>query len=70
MQEENETNYDASKFEKPSVTVDLIVFTIRNEQLYLLLIKRGIACQVWLAMLILVRQFYSKFHRLSKEQRY
>ena len=42
MEEENETNYDASKFEKPSVTVDLVVFTIRNDQLYILLIKRGI----------------------------
>ncbi|MCK5234887.1 MAG: NUDIX hydrolase [Candidatus Aenigmarchaeota archaeon] len=42
MEEENETNYDSSKFEKPSVTVDLVVFTIRNDQLYILLIKRGI----------------------------
>lgn len=42
MEEENETNYDASKFEKPSVTADLVVFTIRNDQLYILLIKRGI----------------------------
>ena len=34
--------YDASKYERPSVTVDIVVFTINNEdELNLLLIKRG-----------------------------
>lgn len=40
--EENEQNYDASKFEKPSVTVDIVLFTIRKDMLYIALIKRGV----------------------------
>ncbi len=32
--------YDASRFERPSVTVDLVIFTLRQEQLQVLLVKR------------------------------
>jgi len=32
--------YDASRFERPSVTVDLVVFTLRQEQLQALLVQR------------------------------
>ena len=35
-------NYDASKYERPSVTTDIVVFTIdENDELNILLIKRG-----------------------------
>ena len=35
-------NYDSSKYEKPSVTADIVVFTLsENNELSLLLIKRG-----------------------------
>ncbi len=37
---ENEI-YDPSKFERPSVTVDVIIFTIKDNSLKILLIKRG-----------------------------
>src|SRR3989338_11412368 len=37
-----EKNYDASKFEKPSVTVDIIIFTVKNEDLKVLLVKRNV----------------------------
>jgi len=37
---EDEHNYDASKYEKPSVTVDILIFTVRNNGLNVLLIKR------------------------------
>jgi 8-oxo-dGTP diphosphatase len=33
-------NYDASKYNRPSVTVDVVVFTILDEQLKVLLIQR------------------------------
>jgi len=33
--------YDASAFEKPSVTVDLVIFTVTDGELKALLIKRG-----------------------------
>lgn len=33
--------FDASKFERPLVTVDLVVFTVRDGKLKLLLIERG-----------------------------
>lgn len=33
--------YDASKYDRPSVTVDMIIFTIINNKLKLLMIKRG-----------------------------
>lgn len=37
-----EKGYDASKFERPSVTVDVLVFTIQENELKLLLVKRGV----------------------------
>jgi len=36
------TKYDSSKYEKPSVTVDLVIFTIQERDLKVLLIRRGI----------------------------
>ena len=33
--------YDASGFERPSVTVDLVMFTVMNESLNVLMIRRG-----------------------------
>ena len=33
-------NYDASAFERPSVAVDVVVLTIRNEQLEVMLLRR------------------------------
>jgi 8-oxo-dGTP diphosphatase len=33
--------YDSSKYEKPSVTVDIMVFTVIKDKLCVLLIKRG-----------------------------
>ncbi len=39
-EEEFLTQYDSSVFPKPSVTVDLVLFTVRNEQLQVLLTKR------------------------------
>jgi 8-oxo-dGTP diphosphatase len=32
--------YDASRFERPSVTVDLVIFTLRQDRLQVLLVKR------------------------------
>ena len=32
--------YDAARFERPSVTVDLVIFTLRQEQLQVLLVQR------------------------------
>ena len=32
--------YDVTKYERPSVTVDVVIFTILDEQLKVLLIKR------------------------------
>jgi len=34
-------HYDPSRYEKPSFTVDLVIFTVRAEQLHVLLIKRA-----------------------------
>jgi 8-oxo-dGTP diphosphatase len=34
--------YDVSKFERPSVTVDIVIFTVINNDLKVLLIKRGL----------------------------
>jgi len=34
------TNYDASQYERPSVTIDVVIFTILHETLKVLLIKR------------------------------
>ncbi len=33
--------YDASRYEKPSFTVDLVIFTVRDEHLHALLVKRA-----------------------------
>ncbi|KAB2927403.1 MAG: NUDIX domain-containing protein [Candidatus Contendobacter sp.] len=33
--------YDASWYEKPSFTVDLVIFTVRDEHLHVLLVKRA-----------------------------
>jgi len=33
--------YDASQYEKPSFTVDLVIFTVRDEYLHVLLVKRA-----------------------------
>ena len=33
--------YDASRYEKPSFTVDLVIFTVRDEYLHALLVKRA-----------------------------
>jgi 8-oxo-dGTP diphosphatase len=37
---ESKKTYDAGKYEKPSVTVDIIIFTIKGHELQVLLIKR------------------------------
>jgi 8-oxo-dGTP diphosphatase len=37
---ENAKTYDVKKYEKPSVTVDIIIFTIKSNDLQVLLIKR------------------------------
>ena len=34
--------YDSSKYEKPSVTVDLVIFTLQDDVLHLLVVKRGV----------------------------
>lgn len=36
----NEKTYDPSLYEHPSVTVDIVIFTIQNEDLKILLVKR------------------------------
>jgi len=33
--------YDAGKYERPSVTVDMLIFTVKEKKLKLLMIKRG-----------------------------
>ncbi len=33
-------NYDASKYDRPSVTTDIVIFTLRNQDLQVLLVKR------------------------------
>ncbi|MEQ8224791.1 MAG: NUDIX domain-containing protein, partial [Candidatus Eremiobacterota bacterium] len=38
--EDNIKDYDPSKYERPSVTVDIVIFTIRDNDLKVLLIKR------------------------------
>ncbi|MGX8704905.1 MAG: NUDIX domain-containing protein, partial [bacterium] len=34
-------NYDAGRYEKPSVTADVVLFTIRRNSMHVLLIRRG-----------------------------
>jgi 8-oxo-dGTP diphosphatase len=38
--EESRKNYDASKYERPSVTVDVVILTVRAGRLEVLLVKR------------------------------
>jgi 8-oxo-dGTP diphosphatase len=38
--DETAQTYDVTKYERPSVTVDLVIFTLRQEQLQVLLIRR------------------------------
>ena len=33
--------YDPSQFDRPSVTVDVVIFTLRQKTLHVLLIRRG-----------------------------
>lgn len=35
-------DYDVTKFERPSVTVDIILFTVKKEELKILLVKRNL----------------------------
>src|SRR5919199_967377 len=37
---ENSENYDPSRYERPSVTVDVVIFTLQNGELHVLLVKR------------------------------
>jgi 8-oxo-dGTP diphosphatase len=37
---ENAENYDPSKYDRPSVTVDIVILTLREKQLHVLLIQR------------------------------
>lgn len=37
---EDATNYDASKYERPSVTVDVVIFTLQESELHVLLVQR------------------------------
>lgn len=34
-------NYDVTKYERPSVTVDVVIFTVQESELRVLLVKRG-----------------------------
>ncbi len=34
------TTYDPTRYERPSVTVDVVIFTLRNRELHLLLVRR------------------------------
>lgn len=38
--EENAETYDASRYERPSVTVDVVIFTLINRELHVLLVQR------------------------------
>lgn len=38
---ETAENYDVTKYERPSVTVDVVIFTLRNQDLQVLLVKRA-----------------------------
>jgi 8-oxo-dGTP diphosphatase len=42
MQERDPNEFDSTKFERPSLTVDVVVFSMRDFALQLLVIKRGI----------------------------
>jgi 8-oxo-dGTP diphosphatase len=38
--EEHAENYDPSRYERPSVTVDVVIFTLQERELHVLLVKR------------------------------
>ncbi len=38
--EETAATYDASRYQRPSVTVDVVIFTLRNRELHVLLVQR------------------------------
>ncbi len=38
---ENATNYDPSRYERPSVTVDVVIFTLQQRELHVLLVQRS-----------------------------
>jgi 8-oxo-dGTP diphosphatase len=38
--EENAQNYDPSRYERPSVTVDVVIFTLISQELHVLLVQR------------------------------
>ncbi len=38
--EEQADTYDPSRYERPSVTVDVVIFTLQNRELHVLLVKR------------------------------
>lgn len=38
--EERAENYDPSRYERPSVTVDVVIFTLQERELHVLLVKR------------------------------
>jgi 8-oxo-dGTP diphosphatase len=38
--EENANTYDASRYERPSVTVDVVIFTLHSRELHVLLVQR------------------------------
>ncbi len=38
--EENAATYDPSRYPRPSVTVDVVIFTLRNRELHVLLVQR------------------------------
>lgn len=40
MQEETPETYDPSRYERPSVTVDVVIFSLVNDQLQVLLVRR------------------------------
>jgi 8-oxo-dGTP diphosphatase len=37
---ENAETYDPSRYERPSVTVDVVIFTLQNSELHVLLVQR------------------------------
>jgi 8-oxo-dGTP diphosphatase len=39
-QEESAQNYDPTRYERPSVTVDVVIFTLISQELHVLLVKR------------------------------
>ncbi len=38
--EENAATYDPTRYDRPSVTVDVVIFTLQNRELHVLLVKR------------------------------